>query len=267
MPSHLYARGRGYYHRKANSLLFRRPFIIKSDVPVISFAFDDFPRSALLTGGAILQRFGAAGTYYAALGLTGQDSPVGPIFLREDLSRLLDHGHELGCHTFGHLNAATTSARMFERSILKNRQALNEWLPGTSFRTFAYPLYPPSPQNKRRTGRHFLASRCGNQEINSGVVDLNYLSAFFIEKSTPGAIKEIIERNRVSKGWLILTTHDVSVNPSPWGCTPELFEQIVADAVNSGARILPVVEALDELSAKSYPHEEVTAGRIEAIYR
>jgi len=266
--SQYYARGRGYYHRKANSWLFRRPFSVNSDTPLISFTFDDFPRSALLSGGAILNEFGVAGTYYAALGLMGQDSPVGPIFVREDLRTLVDHGHEVGCHTFGHLNAGTTRPAAFERSILQNRQALAECLPGALFSTFAYPLLPPRPENKRRTGRHFLACRCGNQEINHGVVDLNYLSAFFIEKSTREGIKNIIERNRAMRGWLILATHDVAKNPSPWGCTPELFEQVVADAVGSGARILTVVQALRELSASSRALTHVTGGgAVEAICR
>jgi peptidoglycan/xylan/chitin deacetylase (PgdA/CDA1 family) len=254
MRSQLYARAWGYYLRKSNSWLFRRPFAINSNVPLISFTFDDFPRSALLTGGAILNRFGVAGTYYAAFGLMGQDSPVGPIFVPEDLEILTGQGHELGCHTFGHFNAATTSPDVFERSILENQQALNHYVPGTSFRTFAYPLYPPRPENKRRTGRHFLGCRCGNQNINERVADLNYLSAFFIEKSRndPAAIENIIERNRVSNGWLIFATHDVAEKPSPWGCSPELFEHVVAQAVNSGARILPVVQALHELVPQSY---------------
>jgi peptidoglycan/xylan/chitin deacetylase (PgdA/CDA1 family) len=33
--------------------------------PVISFTFDDFPRSALVKAGAILRERGLAGTYYA----------------------------------------------------------------------------------------------------------------------------------------------------------------------------------------------------------
>jgi peptidoglycan/xylan/chitin deacetylase (PgdA/CDA1 family) len=204
-----------------------------------------------LTGGTILNRFGLAATYYAAFGLMGKERPEGQIFLPEDLRILLDRGHELGCHTFGHLNAATTSPRVFEDSILENRKALNELLPGTSFSTFAYPLYPPRPQNKMRAGRQFLCCRCGNQDLNRGVADLNYLSAYFLEKSrhNPEAIQDIIERNRLFRGWLILATHDVSKNPSPWGCTPEFFEQVVAHAVNSGARILPVVQALHILSA------------------
>jgi len=82
--------------------MYRRPFLLRNDVPNISFTFDDFPRSALLTGGAILSRYGVRGSYYASLGLMGKQAPTGTIFVAEDLQRLLAQGHELGCHTFDH---------------------------------------------------------------------------------------------------------------------------------------------------------------------
>ena len=50
-----------------------------------------------------------------------------------------------------------------------------------------------------------------------------------------------------AKGWLILATHDVCDNPSPYGCTAQFFETVVQHAVQSGARVLPVVSALEAL--------------------
>src|SRR5947207_11316553 len=90
----------GSCQRRAARAFFARPLAVKSPRPIISFTFDDFPRSALHTGGAILERFGVRGTYYASLGLMGRTAPTGPIFLREDLPVLIAQGHELGCHTY-----------------------------------------------------------------------------------------------------------------------------------------------------------------------
>jgi hypothetical protein len=80
-----------------------------------------------------------------------------------------------------------------------------------------------------------------------GHADLNQLSAFFLEKTRGDfrLIKDIIEQNNRAKGWLIFATHDVSSRPSPYGCTPEFFRDVVHHAVDSGARILPVADALD----------------------
>jgi len=237
--------------RNAARFFCVRPFIIESQTPILSFTFDDFPRSALLTGGAILERYGLRGTYYTSLGLMGRIAPTGPIFVAEDLHALVERDHELGCHTFDHCHSWDTKTRVYERSILENKAALGRLVPGASFKTFSYPISPPRPRTKQVAGGYFACARGGGQTINDGRTDLNYLHAYFIEKSRDNleAIRNVIERNRAVCGWLILATHDVCSDPTPFGCTPALFEEVVRCAVRSGARILPVADALDSLRA------------------
>ena len=244
---------RGQYQRLTARSFARRPFTISTLTPLISFTFDDFPRSALLTGGAILQSFGLAGTYYASLGLMGREAPTGPIFLSEDLKLLFEQRHELGCHTFGHCHAWDTQPSVFEDAVIQNRQALSEFVPGASFRTFSYPISVPRARTKRRISKYFTCCRCGGQTFNTGIADLNYLSAFFLEKGRdkPEIAKSLIDQNRRARGWLIFATHDICEDPTPWGCTPGFFEEIVRYAVNSGAQILPVLQAYEILSARS----------------
>jgi peptidoglycan/xylan/chitin deacetylase (PgdA/CDA1 family) len=241
----------GWCQRNAARFFYTRPLSIRSQQAVISFTFDDFPRSAFLEGGAILERFGLKGTYYASLGLMGSTGPTGPIFLPEDLHTLLERGHELGCHTFDHCHSWHTKTEVFERSILKNDASLRTLIPNASFRTFSYPMSPPRVHTKRITAGHFAASRGGGQTFNVGTTDLNYLRAYFLEKARghPGAVAHLIEQNRIARGWLILATHDVCNRPTSFGCTPEFFEDVVRCAAASGARILPVVEALKALGA------------------
>jgi len=251
--SQLVIKGRSRYQRDTARFLVRRPFRISAETPIISFTFDDFPRSALLTGGAILKSFGLLGTYYASLGLMGRRTPTGPIFLPEDLKVLLEQGHELGCHTFSHCHSWDTQPSAFEDAIIKNQQALSELVPGASFKTFSYPISVPRARTKHRISKYFACCRCGGQTFNIGNADLNYLSAYFLEKSrdNPEIIKSLIDRNRLAGGWLIFATHDISKDPTRWGCTPEFFEEIVRHAMNSGARILPVFQAYQLLQARS----------------
>jgi peptidoglycan/xylan/chitin deacetylase (PgdA/CDA1 family) len=222
---------------------------MQNTIPYISFSFDDFPRSAFLTGGAILEKYGLTGTYYASLGLMGQHTPVGEIFLQKDLNDLLDQGHELGSHTYAHLDAWKTKPTLFEDSIEKNRIALNELLPGNIFKTFSYPIGCPRPQTKKRAARHFICARAGGQSYNSGVADANNLKAYFLEKSKEdsGVIKNIIDQNRNVRGWLIFATHDICDNPTRYGCTRAFFEEIVKYSVGSGAKILPVIKAWEAM--------------------
>ena len=250
----LWSRIPGYYQRRAASLVYRRPFLIRLQRPLISFTFDDFPRSALLVGGAILNRLGLAGTYYASLGLVGKETESGQIFLPDDLTTLFKEGHELGCHTFSHCDSWETASGTFKDSVIKNRVALSELFPGAEFDSFAYPVSLPRPLTKARIADYFLSCRGGGQTFNVGKIDLNQLSAYFLEKSRDNfqAVKDLIDRNREACGWLILATHDISCNPTPFGCTPEFFKNVVQYAVSSGARIVPVVEAMELLGAPGF---------------
>src|SRR6266481_4405255 len=236
----------GFYQRRIASLTHRRPFTVQPQRPLISFTFDDFPRSAIRTGGAILNRFGVAGTYYAALGLVDKSTPSGQIFSVDDLPTLFEQGHELGCHTFAHCDSWGTPTEVFEQSLVDNREALHRLFPDVDFRTFAYPISLPKPKTKARTSEYFVSCRGGGQRFNVGQVDLNQLSAYFVEKTRDNiqAIKDIIDENRRACGWLIFATHDVVEDNTPFGCTPEFFHNVVQYAVSSGAQIVPVIDAL-----------------------
>jgi peptidoglycan/xylan/chitin deacetylase (PgdA/CDA1 family) len=252
-PQELLPRVRRFYHRSSARFLFKRQLLIKSSIPLISFTFDDFPKSAWQTGGAILKSYGLAGTFFASLGLIGTQARMGRMFDREDLSELLEQGHELGCHTFAHSDAGETKASVFEDSILKNREELQQLKVPASFRTFSYPISVPRPWSKLRASRYFDCCRGGGQNFNAGTADLNYLNAYFLEKSSsrPEAVKEIIDRNGTARGWLVFATHDICAQPSPFGCSPAFFDDIVRYSLASGAKVLPLVEALDLLRASS----------------
>ena len=246
-----WSRLHGHFKRTAGSLVFRRPFLVRPQRPLISFTFDDFPQSALLTGGAILNRFGLAGTYYASFGLADKETATGQIFSPRDLTTLFEQGHELGCHTFSHCDSWEAETGTFEKSIIENRAALRKIFPDAAFESFAYPISLPRPLTKARIANYFLSCRGGGQTLNIGKVDLNQLSAYFLEKGRDDfeAVKNVIDNNRQACGWLIFATHDISDNPTPFGCTPQFFERVVEYAVGSGANILPVIEAMEVLRA------------------
>ena len=120
---------KNFYHRSRARIFAKRLVKWPADKPVVSFTFDDFPRTALTIGGRILNCHGVAGSYDASFGLLGTKSPTGEIFSRDDLSNLLTNGHEIGCHTFDHLDAGNTDAMSFEESINKNIMFAADLLP------------------------------------------------------------------------------------------------------------------------------------------
>lgn len=242
---------RGRYERTMSRFLGRRSIKMQNSTALISFSFDDFPRSALLTGGHILEQFGVSGTFYASVGLMNTIAPTGEIFHLQDLERLATGKHEIGCHTFEHCHAWNTPPKDFEASIVKNTLALRRALPGVKIETLAYPIANPRPGTKRRASKYFRGCRAGGQTYNVETCDLNSLNAFFLEQSRDNfeAIKKIIDANCHHRGWLIFVTHDVSDNPTPYGCKPSFFEDVVRYSVNGAAKLLPVSKALELINA------------------
>lgn len=223
--------------------------MIRPAKPLISFSFDDFPRSALHAGGAILERYGVRGTYYVALGLMDQEIPAGRAFTRGDLDAVLEKGHQLGCHTFRHSDAWETPPSEFEESVAENQQALDRMIPGASFRTLSYPIAWPRPGTKRRMGRYFPCCRGGGESINAGPSDAANLRACFLEKNIHrfDFLKQLVDQTCQSSGWLIFATHDVSETPTQLGCSPQFLEKVVAYALASGAQVLPVADGWGEV--------------------
>jgi peptidoglycan/xylan/chitin deacetylase (PgdA/CDA1 family) len=232
--------------------LARRPYRMRAGRPIVSFTFDDFPRSAWTAGGPILARHGARATYYTALGLAGGDGVSGPHFTPEDLRALAAAGHEVGCHTHAHCPAWETPAEKFEASVARNAEQFGSFLPGTRLRSLSYPVSPPRAATKLRMGKRFACCRGGGQTYNAGLIDLNCLRGFFLEQTRGDArpLAAAIAASAAEDGWLILVTHDISPRPSRHGVTPCFLEHALNLAQASGAVVLPVAAAWDRIAAR-----------------
>ena len=86
----------------------------------------------------------------------------------------------------------------------------------------------------------------GGQAFNVGSLDLNLVAAHFLEKDRgdTAVIGNLIEQTVRNRGWLVIATHDIADEHTPYGCTPAFFESVVRDAARSGALVMPVAAAL-----------------------
>jgi peptidoglycan/xylan/chitin deacetylase (PgdA/CDA1 family) len=242
----------GKGRRTLASRFRRRELVIDTPIPLISFSFDDAPRSAFDVGGRILRENGACATYYMSLGLLASHTEIGPIAGPEQLVRAVDVGHELGCHTFHHHDAWLTPRSAYVASIDENQRSLSELLPGYTFRTFAYPKSGAKLSVKASLEDRFECCRGGGQSINVGKVDRNLLSACFLDRHARvdlGFVRALIDRNAESRGWLIFAAHDISEESFAFSCSTRFFETVVRHARGSGAEILPVAAACSRLLA------------------
>jgi peptidoglycan/xylan/chitin deacetylase (PgdA/CDA1 family) len=217
---------------------------------VVSFTFDDFPRTALSAGGAILDKVGARGTYYVTPGLMNGCNELGQLFNADDLRPLLERGHELGTHTFHHSSCRSLSLSAFVEDVKRGRKAIAD-LVGDDPTNFAYPYGDVSLRVKKNVGPILKSSRGIVPGLNGPEVDLNLLRAnkLYGDIDQLGLADGLIEENVKRKTWLIFYTHDIRLHPSAYGCTPALFQSVVSSAARSGSRILTVEETLTQVGS------------------
>lgn len=211
--------------------------------PVVSFCFDDFPRTAYTVGGAILKDLGVRGTYYAAMGLMNLHNHLGVQFKLEDLDSLLADGHELGSHTFSHVSCRTVPFEVFEEEVCKGRATISDFT-GHDAINFSYPYGHVSLAAKKAIGSGMSSCRGIYAGLNGPMTDLNLLRANSLYGGLErfAEIESLVTENERQKGWLIFYTHDVRSHPSPFGCTPQLLEKVVTLTLERGFNVVPVEE-------------------------
>lgn len=217
--------------------------------PIVSFTFDDFPRSAADTGAEILDGFGARGCFYAASGFAGRPSPSGDMFTADDLTALSQAGHEIGAHTHGHLDCARTGSEAALADIDRNLSTLQAMGAVTPIRQFAYPYGETDFRLKRALAGRFRAARGVLPGVVRPNADRMQLRAFEINGRdwTLRRALNAIEAAAHRPAWIILFTHDVRARPSEWGTTPGALRQLVATAHDAGAALLSPSTALAEI--------------------
>jgi peptidoglycan/xylan/chitin deacetylase (PgdA/CDA1 family) len=239
----------GAMRRHVLCSMYRRELPLGNVGPIVSFTFDDFPRSALMTGGTVLESVGGHATYYVAMGLIGQSNRLGEQFRHEDLVSLVKRGHELANHTFSHSSARRVETCIFKEDVERDERTILESTGIASSGNFAYPYGESTLRSKRILGPQMRSCRgtCGG--FNGPNVDLNLLRAnnLYGDVDQAERAKVLMMENKRRRSWLIFYSHDVCTSPSRFGCTPNLLHQVAEFAVKSGARLLTVAQVLDEM--------------------
>jgi peptidoglycan/xylan/chitin deacetylase (PgdA/CDA1 family) len=239
---------KGKLRRREARLWRRRGLGSAPERPIVSFTFDDIPQSAALAGAEALETQGLRGTFYISASLLGREGPMGRYASREDIRRLALAGHEIGCHTFTHLECGPADPDRIRRDVEINAAALME-LCGKAPETFAYPFGDVSREAKAELGSRFRLLRALHPGLTRRGADLNQAPSVSVAGPNGEAQAAAwIDRTVKGRAWLILCLHDVSDRPSPWGCTPNALVRLIGHAAARGCEVLPVAAALDRMA-------------------
>lgn len=232
--------------RKLAVLAARNNISLDPGKRVVSFTFDDAPRSACLEGAAILEHLGARGTFYIAGGLTDKVEEGRPCHSVDDLQALHQAGHELACHGFSHRRYDQSSAQDLTEELDCNAQFLQRFGVNPARLNFAYPFGAYSLGAKHVCGPRFMSSRITGDGLHKGKVDLSLLGSYRLygETGEPARWQAAIEET-ARGGWLIVNTHEVVDDFGPYGCAPATLHGMARQALDTGCEVMTVQAAID----------------------
>ena len=222
-------------------------FRLRNETPMVSFTFDDIPKSAATTGAAILEDHDVRGTFYVSGGLVGTTSSSHWAAVDvPDIVALHRRGHEIGCHTFSHRRACDLDAASLTAEIEQNSRYLRSVDPSINIENFAYPFGYGSfgASGSSVNGVPVLPQHHAGREQRH--VDPQFLRAMpLIDRNIDrDAIERALDETQINNGWLIFYSHDVAETPSPYGCSPALLNHALEAASRRKIRGLNMAEAL-----------------------
>jgi len=226
------------------------------DRAIVSFTFDDVPRSALVNGVPLLEQAGINATFYVAMGLgnapdRSSDGADEGYLRPEDVAVLHRQGHHIACHTYSHYRLSTGSVDGLVADAQRNVALLEELLDGHRIRHFSYPFGEVSFPLKRRLSSGYDTLRSSRPGINAGTTDLNLLRAISIYDPLfdRALILDTISHAVRAGGWLIFYTHGVHDRPDSFSCTPSQLAWVIDQCMQQEMLLLPVSSAYEAVTA------------------
>ena len=217
---------------------------------LITFSFDDFPKSAADTGAEIMDAIGAKAIYYACSGLEGKTILTGEQYRSADLLQLIQAGHEIGAHTHTHLDCSANPLTCVLNDIEKNLTLLKHMGAKEEIEHFAYPYGETTTALKSALTKKFQTCRGILPGLNAPRSDSMQLRAMELtpDSATTDRAVYAIEKALTQPVWLHIFTHDIRNKPSDYGTTPAALTRITRIARDSKIPIVTPTAATNLLA-------------------
>jgi peptidoglycan/xylan/chitin deacetylase (PgdA/CDA1 family) len=235
--------------RRASRLLHRRVLDLGNRASVVSFTFDDMPRSACLIGADLIEEAAGAATFYVCGGLANQTDDF---FQSRDLQDVSGRGHEIGSHGFRHLDyQRCTLSDIAEDLDLNDDYFKSIDLPIP--KTFAFPYGSVSPRVKNLLIKRFMSLRGVQNAPNFGSVDRALLKAVHLYAPSFDLenIRQLVREATQRPTWLIFLIHGVSDAPGDFDLRTEQFRAAVSLIEQSQLSMMTMSSALAHFSGNS----------------
>lgn len=215
---------------------------------IVSFTFDDFPRSAWSQGGPILARYDARATYYAAGCFCERTIDGLEFYTRQDALEAASAGHEIAHHTFSHPHAPDLGARALLEDCARNEDFLGD-LGLEPSGHFAFPYGDADLGARSLLKKRYSTCRGTQAGLNGVRMDSGLLKAVSLERRiwAPGHARHWIAQLALRPAWLIFYTHDISHSPSLYGSTPAQLEEALELAQTAGCEVMTIGKVFEKI--------------------
>lgn len=246
---------RSWLDRSLARLVLPRLAVLRTARPIVSITFDDVPVSAAINGAGVLNEMDVLGTFYVSAGLAGKRFQSWQYARMDQVCKLHQQGHEIGCHTYSHPDCQKLAPDGLKREIQANRDALKAAMPTLEIDSFAFPYGSVGCAQKLAMMRHFYSLRGTHPSINSRLLDRAQLGSITLndERTPPKILEKLIAATSSQTGWLILHTHDVQSKPTSEGCTPQLLRSAIYLARQFGCDLMPVNQVMKNRVSALWP--------------
>jgi peptidoglycan/xylan/chitin deacetylase (PgdA/CDA1 family) len=232
--------------------LMRRDLLLQGNFGVVSFSFDDAPKSACVEGRRILESMNSHGTWYIAGGLTDRLELGRMCHSAADVQSLARNGHHVGCHTFSHQPCDRVGRTQVAAEFQRNAAFFTDLGLEGAGQHFSFPLGAYDLGSKYLASNVFRSSRLITGGVQVGRADLNGLWAekLYALSMTPARLQSLVQSVAEQRGWLIFYSHEVEQQPGAMGCTPALLDYAVRASLGAGCKVLSVEQAIAYWSAQ-----------------
>ncbi len=238
-------------NRRLMPLRHKKNLSFKLDKPIVSFTFDDCPKSVIQNALPSIEHRGWRASLYMSMGLCDTTNHLGLHMSEDDVLAAYKSGHEIADHTFNHVDATTITPQALEKEINENQNRLNA-LGLVPSKTFAYPYGQLNVSAKKLIEKRFIGARGITGRIHTHSVDLNQINSnrLYADDSYTELLSDISSL-KTTPGWLTIYTHDVRETPSAFGCTPAQMENVLEAVKNCGANVMTVADTIEFLESKN----------------
>lgn len=184
----------------------------------VSVTFDDGYPSQVEVAAPLLEARGFRGTFYLIVDKLFQrgkyrDLPSAGL---EQWQAAARRGHEIGSHSWSHVDLDSLDAGQLQEELGAAQEALEALFPSALVTSLAYPFSRAGPAVRRRAGDFYLTGRLGPAAIGSpvyndpGTGDLLALNAFFLcTGQIPDFWNQTVDQALAGNGWLVEGLHPV----------------------------------------------------------